>query len=974
MKLQLDQLNLQTNNNTIQGNLYIDTSVKGSGNLANSTYTIDSVQNQLESYKENRDVGLPNFDVPALTKDQMIVMAHSMSGEDFQKMQEEGYQPGTLDADEFVTTLDKMKASLLEAGVEVAGFTDLLSAQDLEDIVGDVGRAAQIASKLEQANLPVTNRNISQVTEALEMASSLTELTEETIAYLVDNQLEPTIDEVYKAQYSSNSYATEQRSGYFQEPLKGYIGKKADSIQWDTMKPQIEKMLEESKLEITDETMNHGKWLLEKSILVTPSTLEQYDDLVNLELPKEEALLMQDTINALINQKDPKQANLVSEENQYEKAVTIKSDFLQQLEEVTSTRQLEEVRLMLTAQVSLECLKRGIELDLNDLAQTVEQLKEVERDLYQAYVSDEKAITDEQINQYREARHHVEQIPTMPVAIIGQLANRLTEVTLTDTLEIGLQSREKLETIQEKYEQVMTLPSREYGDSIQKAFQNVSDILEEMSLEDNQSNQKAVRILGYNNMPITEENILAVKEADLTLQRVLDKLTPKATIELIHNGVNPLESSLAEIEEVVSKVEDENRIDQYAKFLVQLDHKNEVTEEEKEAYIGIYRLLRQVEKSDGAVIGSIVNQGEEVNFKNILKAVRTSKKQGMDISIDSNVGELSESTRVNQSISSQIENYYNKVAQQIIDKVKPHYLSEMDLKVDVSLEQLKEMVDEKAASDTLEDPMLRYIQEDFQKIEYVEESVLESLMDYNQSVNFDNILANQVMMSEQGNYFKQLVQYDQKKQLEGEEEVTGRLADVMREVVDTFDDYDSAQKSYEMLTDALTETIEESYETLDLEVQDARELSFLYKQISLASNFAKEEQYEIPVEVDDQFSTMNVKIIHNHNQQPKVAIRLKLQEGGEVAAHFTIINGKVNGYLASKNEEQLAYMNQLQGKLEESLNQNGQEVGELRSFVSSTLDTQTFYLEKQDSQEIETKQLYQVAKQFIQATNSRREL
>ena len=53
---------------------------------------------------------------------------------------------------------------------------------------------------------------------------------------------------------------------------------------------------------------------------------------------------------------------------------------------------------------------------------------------------------------------------------------------------------------------------------------------------------------------------------------------------------------------------------------------NQITEEERNSYIGIYRLIHQVEQTDGAAIGALVNQGAEMTMKNLLTAVRSSHK------------------------------------------------------------------------------------------------------------------------------------------------------------------------------------------------------------------------------------------------------------------------------------------------------------------------------------------------------------
>ena len=71
-----------------------------------------------------------------------------------------------------------------------------------------------------------------------------------------------------------------------------------------------------------------------------------------------------------------------------------------------------------------------------------------------------------------------------------------------------------------------------------------------------------------------------------------------------------------------------------------MEKNNQITEEERNSYIGIYRLIHQVEQTDGAAIGALVNQGAEMTMKNLLTAVRSSHKTNrMDISVDNDYGE-----------------------------------------------------------------------------------------------------------------------------------------------------------------------------------------------------------------------------------------------------------------------------------------------------------------------------------------------
>ena len=90
-----------------------------------------------------------------------------------------------------------------------------------------------------------------------------------------------------------------------------------------------------------------------------------------------------------------------------------------------------------------------------------------------------------------------------------------------------------------------------------------------------------------------------------------------------------------------------------------MEKNNQITEEERNSYIGIYRLIHQVEQTDGAAIGALVNQGAEMTMKNLLTAVRSSHKTNrMDISVDNDYGESKEQTVNTNSITDQIETAY----------------------------------------------------------------------------------------------------------------------------------------------------------------------------------------------------------------------------------------------------------------------------------------------------------------------------
>ena len=137
-------------------------------------------------------------------------------------------------------------------------------------------------------------------------------------------------------------------------------------------------------------------------------------------------------------------------------------------------------------------------------------------------------------------------------------------------------------------------------------------------------------------MEMTEENFEKIRATDELLTDVIDKMKPATVLSMIREGVNPLTKTLEELQEYLNS-QPENvaqEIESYSKFLYQLEKKDGISEEERSAYIGIYRLLRQIEKGDDAAIGALQKTGAAFTLENLLTAVRTTKKKSMDYTID----------------------------------------------------------------------------------------------------------------------------------------------------------------------------------------------------------------------------------------------------------------------------------------------------------------------------------------------------
>ena len=177
---------------------------------------------------------------------------------------------------------------------------------------------------------------------------------------------------------------------------------------------------------------------------------------------------------------------------------------------------------------------------------------------------------------------------------------------------------------------------------------------------------------------------------------MLDMMKPGRVLSLIRSGINPLEISMDKLMQELGKIDDDNEPKRFSRFLNELDSTNAITDQERQGFIGIYRLIHQIEKNDSAAIGTLINADAEINFKNLLTAVRTRNHSGMDIAIDNENGGLEKLIQKGISISEQIEKAFVKPGQTKTDYNSLVYEQEnMDIrmagKVDAdTLDQMEE--------------------------------------------------------------------------------------------------------------------------------------------------------------------------------------------------------------------------------------------------------------------------------------------
>lgn len=977
-------------------------------------------------------------------KNQMVVLASTTSADDYMEMEKQGFSLSETDSHTIITVTDKIKTTLAAAGVDISGYGDTPDAEQMEKITGSAAIANQIEQKLKENDLPVKGDTVNEMEDAYEKAASMTGVNDATMSYLIRNEKEPTIANVYKAQYSSANSKT--------------VSMEEAKTEYSELEQQISRILEESGMTVDEQNISNGKWLIANELPLNAKNLNYLSGLQNLsvQMKQSQAISGQETgaspqtdieknewildaeaeavaegrsaadgylipgfslwdqaahgqdivkqatdedlrycqqnqmpltiANLELAQKNRKEDTTgqknptVSQSTNTQRTNTQSANTSNQNTAAQNTantidnptlltyrRQLEETRLLMTSQANYALLKKGIAIDTKPLEQLVNDLKEQEQSYYSAL------LTGADTTEIKEGAALASQTNSVVESLKWQPAYVLTiehadENTLQSLYEDGEALQKAFEKAGKAYETLWTAPRADMGDSMKKAFQNVDDILTDLGLETTEENRRAVRILAYNKTELTKENLDVMKQADETVQRTFSNMTPAVTLEMIRQGINPLEMNLSELNAKAEDIKKEMGYDdteRFSKFLWKLEHKNGITQEERESFMGIYRLISQVEKTDGAVIGSLVQQDAELSMKNLLTAVRSRNKGNMEYEVDDEFGGV-DGKRTGTAIDEQIyAAYQNECLKDVKENLNPSALMSDNLSNWESMtpEQMKEAMQQVPENVQQEDAVLdeQYAQEEiaqFDEVLQASDEVYQLLDRIDMPNTILNVMAASRMMRNPNQMFRKLFQ-----QTDGSEDIT--IADLKEQVLEQFSE---AVKSPEAMADAqenLADVAENVMKTMIIERKDAsavdlKELRILNQQFTLCAKRTEEESYMIPMQTGDTVTGVSLKIVRGTEDKGLVDILFRGELMGKVAASFQATATGVSGMIATDNQETRQLLSNNLGLLASMINEDGNE----------PMDVSVAYVEKLDLDHYERNTILSYTKDSTGAVQS----
>lgn len=808
------------------------------------------------------------------------------------KMNEDDIDINNTDADRLVTVVEQIQIRLAMYCDDFKATADI----DTEDVIKTMGAGAaayKIAQSFEQNAVKPTGENVSEVLGALDKADKIGEIGDSEKAFILRNNMKPTINNVYVA--ANAGYVN--RAGIISEH------------QWNDLRPQVEKILEKSGMDINENNIQKGKWMIENDIDVTAENFEKLGDLdrINDILESDEltdritaamteGLRAGDTlltgeeyswekaaragkivssatdeqVMAWVNSDRPYTlAGLMDTQNSDDKMSPDNDDYRY----IRATRELYQVKIMMTAQAASIIEKNGISVDTTDLSELVEELKRTESAIL-GEMTEFDEVTMKDTDKVNEVLETFDRLRSVPNAVIGSVINENREPSATAMIESSAAVTAKMAAAGEAYEALSTEIRSDLGDSVSKAVKaSTGDILSGFGYEDNEENRRAVRILAYNSMDINEKNIDRVKSIDYSANQLFKSMTPQSVLRMIRDGINPLETDVTELNSYLTKAaqNEASDIEKYSEFLYRLDRKGEITGEEREKYIAVFRLITQFQKDGMKAAGSLMRQGLPFTMGNLLTAYMTRKDSGMELTVNDD----SELVSVRDKMT-----YYKNLFGEIRRKITPDIIERFAGEFDgMTVEQFADSIKN---ADIYDDAAYdRYIDNAWQAANMPDE-VYRFVTENGIPATYNNLAAVQKILRKPGSIFNR---YRDEKKDSDEDSIMNFLDD--REAVRT--QYDEMVKNTgEIVQNALLE--ENSSLRMD-------ELKGLGNGISLLAGLANRNNYFIPYKNDDENGVINLKIIEESENKGSFSVKMYDENKGRITVEAKVDAENVSAYM-----------------------------------------------------------------------------
>jgi len=398
----------------------------------------------------------------------------------------------------------------------------------------------------------------------------------------------------------------------------------------------------------------------------------------------------------------------------------------------------------------------------------------------------------------------------------------------------------------------------------------------------------------------------------------------------------------------------------YSKFLWRLDKTNGITAEERQSYIGIYRLLHQVQKEDHAAVGAVVQSGQQMDLSNLLTAVRSRNAQGMDHTVD-DTENIIQAAAGNQTITDQIMTaYYEERAGELRDMAKRSqkadgFLEEAGLPDTVgNMQAALRLLDGETALDTVLE-LARESQSEQDAVgqlasETADAAVLETAMDH--------VVPQGVAASEASSEKETFA--ERRRDLT---ELTDGLKDVMEAIADGEEDEAALAEYCAGIDHFLENILEKTKQRADITYSEFQEIRATRGLMRLQQGLRNNRSYAVPIQTADGVTQMNLTFREDEEQAGKVQVTI--WQPYRISMEMQISGGSLKGLVLCDDRAGYEKLKQQAGALQETLEQNVCPVKTI-SYGMDFRAQNDYSAASENDNAVDTKALYQTAKVLVQ--------
>lgn len=832
-----------------------------------------------------------------------------LSGADAVKLDEDGFNLTDATPDDMVNIVEKIKIELAMHSDDYVNYGTAVSKDKIESVTGSAAMAASIESRMQGADIAVNNESVAEVKGTLEKSKELKPLSENTKNYMAANGIEPSIAGIYQAQAAASSSISADGVT---------IGRCADAISdadFEALRPGIEKIIASAGLEVNDKTLADARAFIDAQIPVTKENLEYKAQLDSIDIdmiqadseellnkifdnmklggkaentlvtgsPVDDIRTALDTINRA---EYSDVANVVSKGEtftiaslklemdarsfriEYSAAAvsTGNSEVRNQASDVQQAADkaydtLVTARVLMSANASIYLVKNNISIlttpidELNSMLMEYEQTDEM-------YEEAQIAYTD-----VLEARKTLNEIVRNPARVFASMFDKMNET----------------------YEAVGTQIRGDLGDSLKKAVQgSADDIIRELGLEGTDEDKEAIKVLAANNMDMTKENVEIVKSVNAMINNLIKNMKPETVLNMIKDGVNPMNASIEEVNEYLTEANDKASKDneeKFSKFLYKLDRTNGITKEQRKQFIGIYQMMNIFTRDAGVAAGALIKQGAEVTMNNLMTAYNSRKHYDMEAVIDENTG---------MAEVSGIANYYSALFMANGGLVTPNTLKNVDnssgigeQSVEMFIEQLEDNYDAAAEEQYYEE----YLKEQQAAVQ-AGADILRQIRNADTEINSGNIQA-----------VKAFLESGQFPDIRG----VKTTRDYARDSIEKIGHKEKLSLMYEEMKDETEEELQEVLSKagdldtqIDVNYEGFLDLRLKDRTIGYIKNLALRHDYRIPY-ITDSGSTgmLKLTLVQDDDNKGRISVNMLSSVLGKVSVEAKADRESLGMYIVS---------------------------------------------------------------------------